>query len=261
MTHLQNIKHAQFVQNVLGINLTLDQTCSLMEGSIPYSLEKQILTETAIYEGFLDDLAAKIGGVPKAVAKTFTDATGVLTFIYNVISDKTGQNLQKGITIILRNSKALFAQIDRLASQLSGKLKEIFDKIMDWMKSKVKTITSIQSDTDSEDGLKGEGANWKKFILLFLVGMVLIFLRNIPSMLKEFGEDVVKGGLEKIWDLSQDLITKFFSSPADLLKLVSGSALVKILLPLIAVYRSAKMLQSINADLLDSNAWLRKSPA
>lgn len=261
MHTIHNIKHAQFIENVLGLSLSLEETCSLMEGTMPHSLREQILVETAIYEGFLDDLAAKIGGVPKAIAKTFTDTTGVLTFIYNVISDKTGQNLQKGITTILRNSKALFTQIDKLTSNLSGKVKEIFDKIMEWMKSKVKTILSVQSDTDSGDEVTGEGANWKKFLLLLLTGMVLIFLRGIPKMIKEFGEDIVKDGLKKIWNLSQDLITKFLSSPADLLKLVSGGALIKILLPLITLYKSAKILQSINNDLLDSNAWLRKSPA
>lgn len=256
---LQHIQHTQFVENVLGIPLTVDQSCCLMEGRMPHNLRDRILTETQIYEGFLDDLASKIGGIPKDIAKTFTDAGSVLKFIYNVISDKTGENLKKGIAIIVRNCKALFAQIERLTQKIPEKLRELFNKILDWMKAKVQGLISVQSDTDSTDGIKGEGANWKKFLLLLLAGMVLVFLKQIPSTLSGFSEDVVQAGLTKIWELSQNLISKFLSSPADLLKVVAGAGLVKMLLPLMTLYKTAKMLEPINNDLLDSNAWLRKT--
>lgn len=261
MNDINHIKHTRFVQNVLGIEITLEDTCLLMEGILPNKLKEQILLETAIYEGFLEDLVNKIGDVPKTIAKTFIDAKGVLTFLYNVLSDTSGENLKKGTTVLLRNTTALFTQVQKMGSQMTGKIKEVFNTIIEWMRAKVKSILGTQSDTNTSDNVKGDGANWKKFLLLFLAGMTLIFLKSIPTMLKEFGQDVVEKGLDYVWKLSQELITKFMSSPADLLKLVSGGALVKILLPLITAYKSAKLLQSINNDLLDSNAWLRKPPA
>lgn len=254
---INNVRHIRFVEGVLGLKLSIQDTCLLLEGGIPYN-QKQIVLETQIYEGFLDDLAAKIGGVPKTIAKTFTDGVSVLTFIYNVISDKTGENLSKAIKIITRNCSAMFAKISRAAENLPGKLKELFTKVIDWIKTKTKSVLSIQSDTDATDNIKGDGGNWKKFIGLLLVGMILVFLKQIPDVLKSFGEDVVSDGLDKIWTATQDLLAKFLASPAELIKLVTGGGLIKALLPLLALYKSAKMLQSINSDLVDSNAWLKK---
>jgi hypothetical protein len=256
---IHNIQHTRFVEDVLGISITLDQRCTLMEGIMPSILREQIMLETAIYEGFLDDLAIKIGGVPKALAKTFTDARSVLTFIYNVVSDKTGENLKKATTIIKRNAMGLFAKIERLATNLPAKVKEIFDNIIQWIKTKVQNLINVQSDTDKQDDIQGDGGNWKKFILLLLVGMVLIFLKQLPLIIKDFGEDIAGDGLGKLWDMSQSLMSKFLTSPAELAKLVTGGTLINTLMPILAIYKSVKIFQSIQDELLDSNAWLRKT--
>jgi hypothetical protein len=255
---IHNVQQAQFIEKVLGIELNSDQLCLMLEGKIHQSTKESILLETAIYEGFLDDLASKIGGVPKAIAKTLTDATSVLTFIYNVISDKTGANLSKAIAVITRNCKAMFAKIERIANALPGSVKDLFTKVIEWIKDKTKGILAVQSDTDPADKLSGDSSNWKKFILLLLVGMLLTFLKYLPDKLKDFGNDAVSDGLSQIWKATQDLAGKFLSAPADMIKFVAGGSLVKMLLPLIGLYKGAKMLQSINGDLLDANAWLKK---
>jgi len=172
---LIEVQQSQFVEKVLGIKLTPDQFCLMLEGKLPQNLKEQIQSETMLYESFLDDLAAKIGGIPKNIAKTFTDGTSVLTFIYNVISDKTGQNLEKVNKIITRNCKAIFARVERFVDQASEKIKGVLGKVVAWIKDKTKGILSIQSDTDPSDSISGDGSNWKKFIQLFLVGMVLVF--------------------------------------------------------------------------------------
>lgn len=256
---IRNIQHTRFVEDVLGISISLDHRCTLMEGVMPASLKEQILLETAIYESFLEDLATKIGGVPKALAKTLTDVRSVLTFIYNVVSDKTGENLKKATTIIKRNAMSLFAKIERLATNLPAKVKQLFDKIIQWIKTKVQNLINVQSDTNSQDNIQGDGGNWKKFILLLLIGMVLIFLKQLPLIIKDFGEDIAGDGLGKLWDMSQSLMSKFLTSPAELAKLVTGGTLINTLMPILAIYKSVKIFQSIQDELLDSNAWLRKT--
>ena len=255
---VHNIQQAQFVERVLGIKLNSDQLCLMLEGRLPQKIREDILLETAIYEGFLDDLAAKIGGVPKTIAKTLTDAGSVLTFIYNVISDKTGANLSKAIMTMTRNCKVMFAKIERIANALPDAVKSIYLKVVEWVRTKTKDVLTVQSDTDPADKLSGDSSNWKKFILLLLVGMILVFLKYVPDTLKGFGADVVNDGLSQIWKATQELAGKFLSAPADMLKFVAGGSLVKMLLPLIGLYKSAKMLQTISSDLLDSNAWLKK---
>lgn len=255
---IRSVQQAQFFEKVLGIKLNSDQLCLILEGKIHQSIKENILLETAIYEGFLDDLASKIGGVPKTIAKTLTDATSVLTFIYNVIGDKTGANLSKAIVVITRNCKAMFAKIQRIADTLPGVVKDLFTKVIEWVKTKTKAILTVQSDTDPTDKLSGDSSNWKKFILLLLVGMLLVFLKDLPDKLKDFGNDVVVDGLSQIWKATQDLAGKFLTVAADMVKFVAGGSLVKMLLPLIGLYKSAKTLQNINRDLLDSNAWLKK---
>lgn len=256
---LIEVQQSQFVEKVLGIKLTPDQLCLMLEGKLPNNLKEQIKHETMLYESFLDDLAAKIGGIPKNIAKTFTDASSVFTFIYNVISDKTGQNLDKGIKIITRNCRAIYMKLERIMQSIPEKISGILSKVVAWIKEKTKSIMSVQSDTDPSDDVGGEGANWKKFIQLFLVGMVLVFINQIPKILKEFGEDVVKDGLTKVWEMSQDIVAKFFSSPANMMKATAGGGILKLFLPLIAIYKGAQILQAINNDLLDANAWLKKT--
>ena len=58
---LHNIHYAQFVENVLGVKLSLDETCILMEGKMPYHLKQRIKEEQAMYESFLGDMMKKIG--------------------------------------------------------------------------------------------------------------------------------------------------------------------------------------------------------
>lgn len=256
---LIEVQQSQFVEKVLGIKLTPDQFCLMLEGKLPQNLKEQIQSETMLYESFLDDLAAKIGGIPKNIAKTFTDATSVLTFIYNVISDRTGQNLEKANKIITRNCKAIYARVERFITQVPDKIKDILTKVVAWIKEKTKGILSIQSDTDPTDDIGGDGGNWKKFIQLFLVGMVLVFLNQLPKILKDFGMDVAKEGLTKVWEMSQEMVMKFFSSPSNMAKTTASGGIIKLFLPLIAIYKSAQVLQAINNDLLDANAWLKKT--
>lgn len=253
---IESIKHTQFVEKVLGIRLTPQETCLLLEGRNLH--REDILLEIAIYEGFLDDLAAKIGGVPKTIAKTLTDAGSVLTFMYNVIADKTGQNLSKAIAILMRNSRVMFAKIERAIQQVPQKVKELFTQVIDWIREKTKSVLAVQSDTDATDKISGDSSNWKKFILLLLIGMLLVFLKQVPAIVKGFGEDTVNSGLEQVWTLTKDTLTKFMSAPADLAKLVAGGGIIKTLLPIIGIYKSAKLLANVNNDLLDSNAWLKK---
>jgi hypothetical protein len=253
------IQQSQFAERVLGIKLTPDQFCLMLEGKLPQNLKERIHSETMLYESFLDDLAARIGGIPSNIAKTFTDATSVLTFIYNVISDKTGQNLEKANLIITRNCKAIYTRVERFINQAPEKIKDILGKVVAWIKEKTKNTLSIKSDTDPSDDVSGEGSNWKKFLQLFLVGMVLVFLNQLPEILKKYGMDIAKQGLTKVWEMSQEMVTKFFSTPSDMLKMTTSGGMIKLFLPLIAVYKSAQILQAINNDLLDSNAWLKKT--
>lgn len=258
INNLAQIKQAQFIENVLGIHLSPEDTGTILEGKLPTINEQQILLETQIYEGFLDDLAKTIGGIPKDVTKTLTDVGSVFKFIHNVIADKSGENLQKAIIIIRRNAMSLFAKINRLGAKLPENIKQLFNEIVEWIKTNVKGLLSVQSDVDDTDDVHGEGGNWKKFMLLLLVGMVLVFLKQIPELVTSFGGDVLKSSLIKLWNMTTDLVSKFLSSPKVLLKLVTGSALIKVLIPILTIYKSAKVLQPIQNDLLDNNAWLKK---
>ena len=69
----------------------------------------------------------------------------------------------------------------------------------------------------------------------------------------------MKDGLTKVWEMSQDIVAKFFSSPSNMMKATASGSILKLFLPLIAIYKGAQILQAINNDLLDSNAWLRKT--
>jgi len=59
--------------------------------------------------------------------------------------------------------------------------------------------------------------------------------------------------------MSQEMVTKFFSSPSNMLKTAASGGVIKLFLPLITIYKSAQVLQAINNDLLDANAWLKKT--
>lgn len=229
-----------------------------MEGVLPNNLKERILLETQIYESFLDSLATVVGNSP--MVKTIKDGASFFNFIYNVIGDKSGENLKKANRILVRNCTALYTKATKLGDSLpAGKIKETYTSIVEWLNSKVKSIISVQSDTDPNDNLKGEGSNWKKFILLLLVGMVLILLKSMNSVLASVGADILEKALTTIWNLTKDLAIKFLSAPVDLIKFTSGAALMKVLIPLISTYKTIKLLQTINGDLLDSGAWLRKA--
>ena len=167
---IKQIQYTQFVENVLGIELTLEQSCSLMEGIMPTSLSERILYESELYENFIKDIAKKIGQIPTNVQKTFNSAMDLLKFIYNVIADKTGENLKKGILIIQRNSRALFTKVENALRNVPQKLKDVVQSVLNWLKAKVATILGGKSDVDDQDGETTEGGNWKKYKLLLLSG-------------------------------------------------------------------------------------------
>ena len=259
MSNLKHIQHTQFVERVLGIRVSLEQSCSLMEGVIPTSLHTKILAETMMYEGFLDGLAKKIGSIPTNIQKTFTNAIDVLKFIYNVLSDKTGENLQKGILILTRNSKALFGKIAKVIQTAPEQIKVVLTKIMDWLKSKVGSILVMKSDMDDKDDLVGDKANWKKFLLLLLSGCLVLAVYKLGSIVSDFGADVATDGLTKMLSNTQEVLKKLIQEPEVALASTGGPIIATILLPLFKLYAGAKILQAVNDELLDSNAWLRKS--
>jgi hypothetical protein len=259
MNHIANIRRTQFIENVLGIDLTIEQSCLLMEGRMPVALKERIEYETRLYEGFVDDLVKKIGAIPTSIQKTFKAATDVLKFIYQVITDPTGKNLKEAITRITRNARALFTRITKAVEQLPAKIKQLLEPIMNWLKTKVPTFFSVKSDVDDQDDLKGDSGNWKKFILLFLGGCVLVMISKIPDILKDFGEDVLKDGLISIFKSTTNITNKLLAEPQVAAAVAGGAAITSLLAPLLKIYAGAQVLETINDVLLDSNAWLKHS--
>ena len=258
MSYIANVQRTQFIENVLGINLTVEQSCLLMEGRMPVALKERIEYETKLYEGFVDDLVKKIGAIPTSIQKTFKAAADVLKFIYQVITDPTGKNLKEAITRITRNAKALFARVARAVEQLPANIKQSLEPVMQWLKTKVSTFFSVKSDVDDQDDLKGDSGNWKKFILLFLGGCMLVMISKIPDILKSFGEGAVKTGLKSILKSTTDITTKLLAEPQVAAAATGGAAITTLLMPLLKIYAGAKVLETINDELLDSNAWLKK---
>jgi hypothetical protein len=258
VSYIANIQRTQFIENVLGINLTLDQSCLLMEGTIPASLKERIEYETALYESFLDGLVKKIGAIPAGVQKTFKAAGDVLKFVYQVIADRTGNNLKEAIIRITRNAKGLFTRMTKAIEALPDDIKKLVEPITKWLKAKVPTFFSVKSDVDNEDDLTGDSGNWKKFILLFLGGCLLVFVSKIPNILKDFGGDALKSGLITMLKSTTELTTKILAEPQVAAAAAGGTAIGTLLMPLLKIYASAKVLETINDQLLDKNAWLKK---
>ncbi len=256
--NIHNIKYAQFVENVLGIKLALDDTCLIMEGKMPYHLKTRIQEEQAMYEGFLGDMLKKIGDAPKAVVKTFKDSVGLMKFIWGVISDSTGQNLLNGIKRLTVNMANLFTRIQRAVNSVPEVLRGLLTKVVEWVENMGKKLGAIKSDVAPDDNLKGEQGNWKKFMVLLLVGMLAVFLANIVRRIGELGVEVIQKGLTQIWNLTQGMTVKLLGEPAEMVK-AAGSAFMTSIGPLLALYSSAKVLQSINSDLLDDGNWVQFS--
>jgi hypothetical protein len=253
------VSHARFLENVLGIKLSIEESNTLLEGGkLPQELEERIQSEIALYENFLTNIVAKIGGIPKDLSKTFTDAASFLKFIYNVVSDKTGENLEKAIALMQRNAKALFARIERVINAIPAKIKEIFNKALTYIKKVAASILGIKSDVDASDELTGDSGNWKKFIMLLLVGMLLIFLIQVPDLVKGFGEDKIAGLLETAFGQISTFLSKIFTNPLELAKVIAGPALVAALGTIVTVFKSIKLLAFIQTNYLASNAWLTK---
>ena len=253
------IAHARFLENVLGIKLSTEQSNALLEGGkLPQELEERIQSEIALYENFLTTIAAKIGGIPKDLGKTFTDAASFLKFIYNVISDKTGENLKKAIEIMQRNAKSLFSRIERLISSISTKIKDIFNKVLAYIRKVAANILGIKSDVDASDELTGDSGNWKKFIMLLLIGMLLIFLLQMPDLVKDFGEDKISGILQSAFEQISAYLGKIFTNPLELAKVAAGPALITTLGTIISIFKSVKLLALIQTTYLANNAWLTK---
>lgn len=253
------LERVRFIEGVLGISLTLEESKLLLEGGqTSQELEQKIQLAEAELMGFLNVVAAKIGGIPKDVAKTFTDAAGFLKFIYNVVSDRTGENLKNAIKTMQRSAGALFMRIDKALASVPTKIKEIFDKVLAWIKKTAGTILGVKSDVDTTDKLTGDSSNWKKFLMLLLVGMLLVFLVQIPNMLKGLGENFIKDALENLFNFIPNILSKLFTSPLDLAKMVTGPALISAIGPIIIIFKSAKIMANIQTDLLASNAWLKK---
>jgi hypothetical protein len=256
---IKQIQYTQFVENVLGIELTLEQSCSLMEGIMPTSLSERILYESELYENFIKDIAKKIGQIPTNIQKTFNSAMDLLKFIYNVIADKTGENLKKAIIIIQRNSRALFSKVENALRNVPQKLKDVVQRVLNWLKAKVASILTVKSDVDDQDEVTADGGNWKKFILLLLSGSLLIAVYRLSNILQDFGEDAAKDGLAQMLKGTEEVMKKMISEPAQAVAATGGAAISAILMPLLKLYAGAKVLQAINDQLLDSNAWLKKT--
>ena len=197
--YLNKADHIQFITEVLGIRTTPAEYIALYEGQDPSNLKELIEAETLLYESFLDDIAKKIGGIPTGIAKTFTDASSFLKFIYNVISDKTGENLKKGIAILTKNTRAIYARIERSMASVPQQIKDLFAKVFNWIKKVAPTILGVKSDVDISDDLKGDSSNWKKFIMFLVVGMIMVFLSKLGNLIKDMGEDVATNALTKLW--------------------------------------------------------------
>lgn len=253
------VAHARFIENVLGVKLSIKESTMILEGGkLPQELEERIQSEIALYENFLKTIVAKIGGIPKDLSKTFTDAATFLKFIYNVISDKTGENLKKAIEIMQRNAKALFSKIERLIGAIAGKIKEIFNKVLAYIKKVAANILGIKSDVDASDELTGDSGNWKKFIMLLLIGMLLIFLLQVPDLVKSFGEDKISGLLQSAFEQISTYLGKIFTNPLELAKVVTGPALITSLGTVVSIFKAVKLLALIQTNYLANNAWLTK---
>lgn len=255
---LHNIHYAQFVENVLGVKLSLDETCILMEGKMPYHLKQRIKEEQAMYESFLGDMMKKIGQVPTAVVKTFKDASGLLKFIWGIISDASGKNLVNGIRKLTVNMANLFTRIQRAISNVKGPLQGLLTKVVDWVESMGKKLGAIKSDVASDDDLKGEQGNWKKFMVLLLVGMVAVFVADIVRSIGKFGEEVIEKGLTQIWNLTKNMITKILGEPAQMVQ-AAGQGFMTSIGPLMSLYSAAKVMQAINKDLVSDGSWVQFS--
>ncbi len=256
--NIYDIRYAQFVENVLGIKLSSDDTCILMEGRVPYHLKQRIKEEQEMYEGFLGDMMKKIGQAPTAVVKTFKDASGLLKFIWGVISDASGQNLVNGIKKLTVNMANLFTRIQRAITAVKGPLQTLLTKVVAWVENMGKKLGAIKSDVASDDDLKGEQGNWKKFMVLLLVGMIAVFVANIVRRIGEFGAEVIEKGLTQIWNLTQNMVTKLLGEPAEMVK-AAGTSFMTAIGPLLGLYSSAKVLQAINTDLLSDGSWVQLS--
>jgi len=261
LERIEKVNRTKFIENVLGIKLSLEESTLLLEGGIlSQDLEERIQLAELELTGFLDTIAKKIGGIPKDLAKNFNDAASFLKFLYNVISDPTGKNIMKAIVILQRNAKALFAKIDRAMASMPENIKELAGKVIAWIKKTASKILGIKSDVDSTDELDGDMSNWKKFIMLLLVGMLMIFLLKVPNLATNMGVDFSIQGLENLFTLIPNVLSKIFTSPLELAKVTIGPALVGAIGPIIVVFKGAKLLASVQAELLDSNAWLQKTP-
>ena len=99
----------------------------------------------------------------------------------------------------------------------------------------------------------------KKFILLLLSGALLIAVYRLGEILQNFGEDAAKDGLAQMLKGRKEVMKKMLSEPAQAVAATGGAAISTILMPLLKLYAGAKILQVINDQLLDSNAWLKKT--
>jgi hypothetical protein len=256
--NIHDIRYAQFVENVLGIKLSLDDTCILLEGKMPYHLKQRIKEEQEMYESFLGDIMKKIGQAPTAVVKTFKDASGLLKFIWGVISDASGQNLINGIKKLTVNMANLFTRIKKAILAVKGPLQALLSKVVAWVENMGKKLGAIRSDVSPDDDLKGEQGNWKKFMVLLLVGMVVVFVANIVKRIDKFGGEVVEKGLTQIWNLTQGMVTKLLGEPAEMVK-AAGAGFMTALGPLLSLYSAAKVMQAINKDLVSDGSWVQFS--
>lgn len=230
-----------------------------MEGRVPSVLKKRIEYETALYESFLDGLVKKIGEVPKNIQKTITSNVDILKFIYNVIADKTGENLKKGIATITNNIKRMMDKITEIIATLPEKVQEFATKILEWLRTKMGNFLSVKSDVDNTDNIKGDASNWKKFISLLLGGCLVVALYKLKDIVADFGKDKAADGLQSLFGPTLDALKKTFAEPDVALQAVGGASVASLILPIFTAYKGAKILQTINDELLNNNTWLKKS--
>lgn len=261
LERIEKVNRTKFIENVLGIKLSLKESTLLLEGGeLPQELEERIRLAELEFTGFLDSLAKKIGGIPKDLAKTFTDAASFLKFLYNVISDRTGENLKKAITLLQKNSKILFSRLESAIASIPENMKQLVSKVVAWIKKVASKILGIKSDVDSTDDLTGDMANWKKFIMLLLVGMLMVFLIKLPTTAKNLGVEFSMDSLQNVFELIPNLLGKIFTSPVDMAKVASGPSLTAAIGPIVLIFKGAKILSAVQTELLNGNAWLQKTP-
>ena len=87
---------------------------------------------------------------------------------------------------------------------------------------------------------------------------MLVFVSKIPNILKDFGGDALKSGLITMLKSTTELTTKILAEPQVAAAAAGGTAIGTLLMPLLKIYASAKVLETINDELLDKNAWLKK---